>query len=362
MSEAVRDHYERYPYPHFSLLASVRRQDTYALNLESLWARFNGVLPPAGARRILLAGCGSFSPYPTSLANPAAEIVALDLSLANLRRARLHARLHGCWNIRYEQGDLLDSQAAPGEFGFIDCYGVLHHLADPRAGLAALARRLAPGGIMRLMVYSRSARQEAESIRRALRHLGISDVAGVRDLIRRAPADSRFGQYVREAAELSYASGLADALLHPQARTFRSAELLALIEASGLQPLLFTHPGALRDVAAEVLRLQAREAAREPLPNFALYLGRAPAAPAPPGGRTLLRLNPALGPALGMWRLAPLTVAPRLGGPIPLLDLAARRFLRRFRQPLAVAGLDEATLRQAQPYLDALFLYAYADG
>ena len=80
MSEAVRHHYEEYPYPSYSLVASVRRCDTYALNLEAIWARFNGSLPPTEARRILIAGCGSFSPYPFAVANPRIPITALDLS------------------------------------------------------------------------------------------------------------------------------------------------------------------------------------------------------------------------------------------------------------------------------------------
>ena len=126
MSESVRSHYERYPYPHFPLLATVRTCDTYAHNLTALWTRFNGVLPPENARRILIAGCGSFSPYPFSIANPDSELTALDLSASTLRRARLHCLLHGRRNIRYQCGDLLENAAAPGVFGLIDAFGVLH--------------------------------------------------------------------------------------------------------------------------------------------------------------------------------------------------------------------------------------------
>ncbi len=43
----VTRHYERQPYPHYPLLASIRRYVTYAMNLTALWARFNGELLPA---------------------------------------------------------------------------------------------------------------------------------------------------------------------------------------------------------------------------------------------------------------------------------------------------------------------------
>src|SRR4051812_40030039 len=109
MTDPVRQHYELYPYPHYPLLASIRACDTYALNLAALWARFNGRLPAPEANRILIAGCGSFSPYPFSVANPQAEITALDLSQKSLGRAKLHCLLHGRGNVLYCQGDLLDT-------------------------------------------------------------------------------------------------------------------------------------------------------------------------------------------------------------------------------------------------------------
>ena len=108
MPDRVRRHYELYPYPKYPLLASVRRYDTYAGNLAALWSRFNGELPPPAARRLLIAGCGSFAPYPFSLANPATAVTALDLSAQSLRRARLHCLLHGVGGVEFTAGDLCD--------------------------------------------------------------------------------------------------------------------------------------------------------------------------------------------------------------------------------------------------------------
>src|SRR6185369_9405136 len=195
MSEAVRRHYEMYPYPHYPLLASVRRCDTYASNLAALWSRFNGELPPPQAARILIAGCGSFAPYPFALSNPGTAITALDLSAKSLRRARLHCLLHGLGGVEFLAGDLCHPGALQGQFGLIDAYGVLHHLEDPLTGLRTLAGRLVPGGILRVMVYSSYTRSEEESIRRALRLLKVTEPAAVQALIRRAAPDSRLRRF-----------------------------------------------------------------------------------------------------------------------------------------------------------------------
>ncbi len=359
VNDDLRRHYERYPYPRYPFLASVRPFDTYALNLDALHACFNGALPSSHARRILLAGCGSFSPYPTSVANPGVPITALDLSAANLRRARLHCLLHGRAGITFERGDILNPASASGEYGFIDSFGVIHHLADPLEGLRALERRLAPGGILRLMVYSRGARRGAESIRKALRLLGIGDVAGVKRLMGRAPAGSRFRQYVDASDEAAFDAGIADAFLHPRARTYRIDDFMALVGETGLTSLMFTHAGALLPLPEEVARLRTLERDGEETPNFILYLGRQPRGGCGLSSDARLMLNPALRKAVAPLRLAPVVIQPRLGRPNPCLGFAEKRFLRRFVSPVPVASLTPDERERARPFLDALFLVAF---
>lgn len=356
MIEAVRHHYEHHVYPRYSLLASVRRCDTYALSLPALWGAFNGSRPPAGAMRILLAGCGSFSPYPTALANPESEIAALDLSRSSLRRAALHAGLHGCRNIRYLGGDLLDPLVEPGPFGFIDCFGVLHHLPDPLAGLRSLAGRLHPGGIVRIMVYSRGARRGVESARRGLRLAGVRDVAGLKELLRRAPSGSRLADAVCGTADAATPAGLADAFLHPRVSTFRVDDLVDLVAAAGLKPLRFAHSGALPDPADELARLRGLERGGRLDHNFLLYLGKEGGDKAGPIENCMLVLNPVIAGALAFPRLLPLTVAPRLGSPNPPLDRASRRFLRRFRTPVPASSLTGPEIDLAAEFVRALFL------
>ena len=270
--EAVRRHYEAYPYPRYPLIASVRRKDTRHLNLALLWQQFNGIELPLSARRILIAGCGSFAPYPFSLANPGCRITALDLSEAAIKRARLHCLLHLRFNLTYLVGDLLDTAVATGPFGLIDAYGVLHHLQDPRSGLLALKQRLADNGLLRVMLYSHAARSGTEAARRSLRRLQVHDIPTLEALYERLPKDSRLARRLRETPEGNTDQGLADAFLHPQVTTYRVAELASLIADSGLELLAFCHDGATTDTALEWQRLAEREAAGTLDTNFVLML------------------------------------------------------------------------------------------
>lgn len=361
MTDLVRRHYDRFPYPGVNMLAKVRPCDTYALNLPALWGGFNGVLPPS-SQAILIAGCGTFSHYPFSIANPDAGIVGLDLSEASLAKAKLHARVHRCENVTFLQGDLLQPEVAPGPFHFIDAYGVLHHLEEPLAGLHALADRLEEGGILRIMVYSRGARRTVESVRRAFRLLGITDTSAARWMFRRAARCSRLAGCIRSLPEAACDSGLADAFLHPTVHTFCIDDLMTLVSASSLTPLRFAHPGALPEIPAELERLRTAEAEDEIYFNYVLYLGKNCRGPAPVGNGSRLLLNPALRRAVSRPRLFPLSVDGRLGSVNPVLGRGERRFLRRFVRPVPVGELDAGDMVKAEPYLNGLFLFAVRCG
>src|SRR6185312_10486245 len=107
-------------------------------------------------------------------------------------------------------------------FEQIVCTGVLHHLADPDAGLAALRAALAPGGTMHLMVYAPYGRAGVYMLQELCRRLGIgADPEGIADLLGAAP-------------DFRDAAALADALLHPQDRAYSVPELFDFLARGGL--------------------------------------------------------------------------------------------------------------------------------
>ena len=358
MPNPVQKHYQLYPYPHYPLIASVRRCDTYALNLEALWIRFNRSLLPSEARKILIAGCGTFAPYPCSVANPTANITALDLSERSLNRARLHCLLHGRTNIVYRCGDLLDGSSIAGPYGMIDSFGVLHHLNDPVAGLKILAKHLLPGGIIRIMLYSRYARQEEEAIRHALRLLGIRTPHEVRKLSKKARPGSRLARYMAVADEATTDAGIADALLHPRVHTYRVDEMLEIVAQAGLQPLLFAHPGARESVHEEIARLRLLEKERCSPGNFILYLGTNAMKPRKKNGDSLIILNPCLAHTVSRFRLGTIHISPRIGCSNTPLRSTERHFLRQFTNPVHSSKLA-GDLTAVSNYKRQLFLLEY---
>lgn len=55
-----------------------------------------------------------------------------------------------------------------GQFDFINCVGVLHHLPDPIRGIQTLALKLAPGGLMHIFVYAELGRWEIQLMQKAI--------------------------------------------------------------------------------------------------------------------------------------------------------------------------------------------------
>lgn len=362
---AVKAHYEKHVYPRFPLLTSLRLCDTYALNLDALWACFNGERLDRHDKKILLAGCGSFSPYPTALANPKAQITALDLSKANLARAKLHTWLHRRFNVDFVEGDLLGAKALLGErrFHFIDCYGVLHHIPDAIAALQTLHSLLDRGAILRLMVYSAPVRRSVQAARTALRILGIADVAQIKALYKKTKDSSRFRSCIESAYEARFDWGLADLFLHPYAKTYTLHELLEALQQARLEPIQFIHPGALFEVDAEIQRLERLEANNELASNFMLFAGRAEDSQKRLHWRqekkdqdTLIALNPAIQKSLPLLPFIPLKPGPKLGFENPVIGFKANRLLARFKRPLRKSALGPDRWTAIQPYLHALFL------
>ena len=154
--------YEAFPYPERDPRDEAKRLiigSPSHLREVDHWI-FGARRPATQPLRALMAGGGSgdgtmMLAQQMAWAGRPGEVVWLDRSAAARQVAEARARARGRTNIRFVSGSLLDLPTLGlGAFDYIDCCGVLHHLPDPAAGLAALAGALAPGGGLGLMVYA----------------------------------------------------------------------------------------------------------------------------------------------------------------------------------------------------------------
>jgi 2-polyprenyl-6-hydroxyphenyl methylase/3-demethylubiquinone-9 3-methyltransferase len=98
---------------------------------------------PLEGKRALDVGCGA-GLLAEPLARLGSSVTGIDASPEVIEVARQHAARQGL-AIDYRAGDV---QALEGEFDLMTAMEVIEHVADPAAFVKALARRLAPGGLL----------------------------------------------------------------------------------------------------------------------------------------------------------------------------------------------------------------------
>jgi SAM-dependent methyltransferase len=256
MDEAVRRQYEGYPYPPRDPADEAKRLITGSPShlLEIDHYLFAGRLGAARGFRALVAGGGTgdatvMLAQQLTDARADTEVVYLDIAESSLAIARARIAARGLKNVRFVRGSILDIPSLGlGRFDYIDCCGVLHHLEDPPAGLAALANALVDDGGMGIMVYAPFGRTGVYSAQTMLRMVGRSEADPVRvDLARRLVAALPPTNWLKRNPFVGDHLGLGDAglydlLLHARDRTYGVPELAELIAGAGLRLVSFIDP------------------------------------------------------------------------------------------------------------------------
>jgi SAM-dependent methyltransferase len=257
----MRRHYETLPYPARDPKDEAKRliagSPSHILEVDHYL--FAGRRDWSRPFRVLVAGGGTgdaaimLAQHLADRRTPA-EIHYLDMSAAARQVAEARAQARGLTSLQFHTGSLLDLPGmglvlGQGKFDYIDCTGVLHHLDDPAAGLAALAAVLAPDGGMGLMVYGALGRTGVYPIQEMLRVLAPDDqvpeqrIKTARRLLAALPKTNWFARnpFVGDHIQGGDA-GLYDLLLHSRDRAYRVAEFDALVRGAGLGIVRFIEP------------------------------------------------------------------------------------------------------------------------
>jgi SAM-dependent methyltransferase len=220
---------------------------------------------------ILVAGCGTWQAAKYSLCRPAARVTGIDVSSTSLDHTERLKRQYDLTNLDTRQLAIEDASQLQRQFDLIVCTGVLHHLADPDAGLRALSSVLKPGGVMYLMLYAPFGRTGIYMLQEYCRMLGIGTSASeIRDLVgslNTLPQHHPLAAVLRTSRDALDADALADALLNPRERSYSVPQLFEFLERNGLrfdrwywQAPYLPHCGAIATTphAARLAALPAR--------------------------------------------------------------------------------------------------------
>ncbi|MBT5264457.1 MAG: methyltransferase domain-containing protein [Rhodospirillaceae bacterium] len=245
-STRVRAQYEESPYPRWRSLDQPPRMSFRRHLAERFPAA--GIVAPTDtsddSTRILVAGCGTGRHALTTAARYRnSEVTAVDLSRRSLAYAARMSAVFGIENISFAQADILQLGSLEKRFDVIECSGVLHHMATPLAGWRALRGLLAPGGFMRVALYSALARARLDAVSSHLiADQPVEEQIRTRraEILSLAPDDP--ARVLCQTADFYALSGCRDALFHESEARFSLPEIAAALEEMELELLGFEGP------------------------------------------------------------------------------------------------------------------------
>ncbi|MCW1959686.1 MAG: class I SAM-dependent methyltransferase [Mycobacterium sp.] len=215
--------------------------------LEGNWERFDPshahpiLWPDRGYQSgmdILIAGCGTNQAAVFAYTNPDAKVVGVDISQASLDHQQFLKDKYGLDNLELHLLPIEELPALGREFDLVVSTGVLMVMADPQAGMNALAKCVRPDGVVATMVYAKYGRFAVTLLQSAFRDLGLGlddeSVRVVRAAMTQLAPDHPIRSYLHIAPDLQTDAGLVDTFLIGRESTYSADECIELTERAGL--------------------------------------------------------------------------------------------------------------------------------
>ena len=97
-------------------------------------------------KKVLDVGCGG-GILSESMARRGAQVLGIDMGVAPLNVARIHAEQEGVTNIEYRQVPVEElAQQQAGQYDVVTCMEMLEHVPDPASIIQACQTLVKPGG------------------------------------------------------------------------------------------------------------------------------------------------------------------------------------------------------------------------
>jgi len=238
-ADVVAKQYEKWTYPE-----PIQNLETWLTNN---WQWFD----PSHAHRvlwpdrpyqpdmdILIAGCGTNQASVFAYTNRAAKVVAVDVSQASLDHNRYLKDKYSLRNLELQLLPIEDVPSLDKNFDLIVSTGVLHHMAEPKVGMKALADCLRPDGVAAIMLYARYGRTGVELMQAIFRELGLEQneesLSMVKEATNSLSPSHPLQSYISIAPDLKFDAGMVDTFLHGRDRSYTVEDCLDLVDSAGL--------------------------------------------------------------------------------------------------------------------------------
>ena len=239
-ADVVAHQYEKWQYPE-----PIQNLETW---LSGSWQWFD----PSHAHRILwpdrplqadldilIAGCGTNQAAVFAYTNRASKVVAIDVSQPSLDHSKYLKDKYALKNLELRLLPIEEVPTLSQDFDLIISTGVLHHLADPKVGMKALADVLRPDGVAAIMLYARYGRAGVEMMQAIFREMGLGQddesLRMVKAAINSLAASHPVKSYISIAPDLAFDAGMVDTFLHGRDRSYTVEDCLDLVSSAGLE-------------------------------------------------------------------------------------------------------------------------------
>jgi SAM-dependent methyltransferase len=237
--DPTSEFYTRHPYPApvanlDRARAEWRDENRHRADYHLMWPR----QPYRSDLDILVAGCGTWQAAKYAVCRPDARVVGIDVSASAIEHTAKLKRQYNLTNLELRWLALEHVGELGRSFDLIVCTGVLHHLADPDAGLCALRAVLRGEGALYLMVYAPYGRIGVYMLQDYCRKLRLgtsdSEIHNLIATLQALPQSHPLATLLRGSQDARNPDALADALLNPRDRSYSVPQLVDFIERNGL--------------------------------------------------------------------------------------------------------------------------------
>ncbi|TAM90130.1 MAG: methyltransferase domain-containing protein [Candidimonas sp.] len=194
--------------------------------------------PARSSLSILVAGCGPNQAAVLARTNPAARVVATDMSGPSLTHEQHLKEKYGLTNLKLRQMPIEEVGSLGETFDLLICTSVLSHLMDARPAVRALAGSTRPDGVIALRLPAHYARAGIVRLQSVFTRMGLkrdaASIALARSVLEAVATDHPVRSHPAFAKDLTDAA-LADLFLHARTPDYTVSDCLSLAEGAGLE-------------------------------------------------------------------------------------------------------------------------------